>query len=372
MNMLQLARFGGDARRLGRWTAVASLAALSCLGSSTITTYFGVNASLYLNVNGGMKMGYDAGNDRFVVQYLYGSVPPQYATIQRTTKALSHFAQTGGPTYKETLFAVMPTAWGAYSAGTTFVAAGGGGTVYAISPTGSVSVLSSILPMGLEYSTVQWDDVGVFGNDLLYADEGTGEIWRINSSGVATPMATLREGIQTARPEPVIVLGSNPRYGNLQNQAVIGQNAPTNTYFSIDAARNVTTHTLPGGILPLSGGSLDCFRVFPVLNPNLSIYAMLHHGSASKIVELSNLSGIPGLQSGDLLVGVESLYGGRVYHTFYDTVASQWTWNLIADFQNEGFLENVVVSPSSVPVPEPGTVLLAGAAFVAALRRRSR
>lgn len=372
MKMLQLDSLRGDARSRGRLAGVASLALLSCLGSATITTFYGINASLYTTVNGGMKMGYDAGNDRFVVQYQYGSTPPQYATIQRTTKALSHFAQTGGATYKETLLSVLPTSWAGFSAGTTFVAGGGGGSVYAITPGGTVSTFATGLPSGLEYTTVHWDEVGVFNHDLLYADEGTGQIWRINSSGVGTPMAVLRDGPQLARPEPVIVLGSNPRYGNLQNQAVIGQNAATNTFFSIDSALNVYTHTLPAGILPTNGGSLDCLRVFPVLNPNLSIYAMLYNGSASQMIELSNLSGVPNLQSGDLLIGVETLFGGRVYHSYYDTTANQWNWNLLAEFQNEGFLENVLVAPTSVPVPEPATMALAVGSLVVAVRRRRR
>ncbi|MFN3683240.1 MAG: PEP-CTERM sorting domain-containing protein [Fimbriimonadaceae bacterium] len=370
--MLQLACQRSDARGCGRAVGVASLALLSCFGSATITTYFGINASLYTTVNGGMKMGYDAGNDRFVVQYQYLSTPPQYATIQRTTKALSHLAQTGGATYKETLLSVLPTSWAGFSPGTTFVAAGGGGSVYAITPGGSVSTFATGLPVGMAYTTVHWDDVGVFNHDLLYADEGTGEIWRIDSSGAATQMAVLPNLAQPARPEPVIVLGSNPRYGNFQNRAVIGQNASTNTFFSIDAALNVHTHTLPAGILPLTGGSLECFRVFPVLNPNLSIYAMLYDIGGSQMIELSNLSGVPNLQSGDLLVGVETLGGGLVYHTYFDTTASQWNWNLLAEFQYEGFLESLVVAPSSVPVPEPATMALAAGSLLAALRRRRR
>ncbi|MCX7799201.1 MAG: PEP-CTERM sorting domain-containing protein [Fimbriimonadales bacterium] len=354
-----------------RVLALASAVLLAGLASGQVTTFYGVQATLYSTVPGGMKMDYDAAHDRFVVQYQYGSIPPQYATIQRTTKALSHLAQTGGTTYKETLFSVLPTTWAGHTPGTAFVPAGGGGTVYSISPVGSVAPFATGLPSGNEYSTVHWDSVGVFGHDLLYADEGTGQVWRINSSGVGTPVATLRDGSNLARPEPILVLGSNPRYGNLQNQALVGQNLPTSTYFSIDASHNVTAHTLPAGILPSNGGSLDCFRIFPVVTPNTSIYAMLY-GGTSHLYELSNLGSVPNLQAGDLLVGVETLLGGRVYHTYYDAASSQWNWNLLAEFQNIGFLENVVIAPSSVPVPEPGTLLLAGASLAAALRRRRR
>lgn len=81
----------------------------------TATTNFGVTATEWTTTSGNMKMDFDWVRDRFVIQYLYGSTPPQYATIDLATKTLTHFAQTTSSTYYETLLTVLPTSWNGYS-----------------------------------------------------------------------------------------------------------------------------------------------------------------------------------------------------------------------------------------------------------------
>ncbi len=75
----------------------------------TVSTNFGVTATDWTTTNGNRKMDFDWVRNRFVIQYLYGSIPPQYATIDLATKTLTHFAQTTGPTFYETLLTVLPT-----------------------------------------------------------------------------------------------------------------------------------------------------------------------------------------------------------------------------------------------------------------------
>lgn len=349
----------------------------------TVSTNFGVTATDWTTTNGQMKMDFDWVRNRFVVQHPYGSVPPRYATIDLATKTLTQFAQTTGSTYYETLLTVLPTSWNGYSQGTTLVSSGGTGKIFAISPTGAVSTFTSGLPNAhnfgatpTNYTTVRWDEFGVANNDLFYANEGSGEVCRVDSLGniVWTTALNYTDGsgvLKQGLPEAMIVLGSNPRWGTFQNKVLVGQNFPTSTMFTIDPA----TGAFSAVTSPINGAP-ESFRLFHSrTGAPLALYVSLFTwGGNSKIFQLTNLNNIPNLQPNDLFIAREANGGGEVYHVYWDNTANSFVSQQIASFSGTGyFLEDMVFAPQSV-VPEPSSLLLfsVGAGGLGMFLRRSR
>ena len=327
------------------------------------TTYYGVNATLWAQPSGNMKMDYDHVRQRFVLQYNYSTSPPQYGTIDLNTQNFSHFF-TGWGSFQETLLTVLPTNWAGYSQGTTFVPRAGGGEIYAVDPNGNATLFASGLPSGGSgdlYSTVRWDSFGVANNDMFYANAGTGDVVRLDSNGNVVWQTTLRDGQQLAAPEPMIVLGSNPRWGPFQNKLLVGQNSVSATFFVLDPATGQVEESLQSSI----GGSLESFRIFPFTGGDWALYVSVF---GSGIYQLTNLSNIPNLQPGDLFVARELVYGGEVWHVYWDSSTNSFVTQLIADFQGLGFLEDMVFAP--IPEPSSLLVLLGLAGMAGTLRRR--
>ena len=327
------------------------------------TTYYGVNATLWAQPSGNMKMDYDHVRQRFVLQYNYSTSPPQYGTIDLNTQNFSHFF-TGWGSFQETLLTVLPTNWAGYSQGTTFVPRAGGGEIYAVDPNGNATLFASGLPSGGSgdlYSTVRWDSFGVANHDMFYANAGTGDVVRLDSNGNVVWQTTLRDGQQPAAPEPMIVLGSNPRWGPFQNKLLVGQNSVSATFFVLDPATGQVEESLQSSI----GGSLESFRSFPFTGGDWALYVSVF---GSGIYQLTNLSNIPNLQPGDLFVARELVYGGEVWHVYWDSSTNSFVTQLIADFQGLGFLEDMVFAP--IPEPSSLLVLLGLAGMAGTLRRR--
>lgn len=335
-----------------------------------MTPFFGVQAQQWALSSGGMKMDYDWVRDRFVIQYQYPSTPPQYATIDLMTKAIAPLATMSSGLFYETLLTVLPSSWAGYPQGTVMVPRGGGGEIFAINPNGTpVTTFATGLPLGgtgpTYYSTVRRDDFGVANYDLFYANEGTGHVVRVNASGNAAWGTVLRrpDGV-AARPEAMIVLGSSPRWGPYQNHVLVGENAAVTDNYMVDPATGVWSYMSPA-LGQVMGGTAESFRVYPFSGGNLALYVSLYNNGASSIWQLTNLTAIPGLQPGDLFVARETLYGGEVWHVYFDA-QSQLVAQQILTVNGEGFLEDMVFAP----VPEPGSALLLLAGVLPSRRRR--
>ena len=368
-------------RRLWSYVLSVLCMAQAAHATVTVTTNYGVVATEWTTTNGNMKMDFDWVRNRFVIQYNYGTIPPQYATIDLATKALNHLASTTSSTYFETLLTVLPQSWNNYVQGTTFVSSGGTGNIFAISPTGGVTTFTSGLPSAhnwwatpTNYTTVRWDEFGVANHDLFYANEGSGEVSRVDSLGsiVWTTALSYTDSYgytQQGLPEALIVLGSNPRWGTFQNKVLVGQNYPTSTMFTIDPA----TGSFQAVTSPIPGAP-ESFRLYHSrTGAPLALYVSLYGGSNSKIYQLSNLTGIPNLQPDDLFIAREANGGGEVYHVYWDSSANSFVSQQIAAFSGPGyFLEDMVFAPQAV-VPEPTSLLLfaTGTVAVGALRKRS-
>jgi len=346
---------------------VAVLVALAPSSIAAVTPYFGVQANLWRPGDGVMKMDYDWVRSRFVVQYHYRNTPPEYATIDLATKALTHYAMTEGR-YYETLLTVMPQAWGSFPQGTTLVPSGGGGKVLAIPPGGgSYTTFAAGLPGGgsgpTNYATVRWDEFGAAGNDLLYANEGTGHVVRIDSTGTTVWSSVLsRNDGSLGRPEPVIALGSNPRWGPYQNSILVGENDTTMNVWQLDPTTGASNLVQLGKDL---GRTAESFRVYPFSGGNVALYLSVYDDfNQNTIWQLSNLSAIPNLQPGDLFVAIEKFFGGEVWHVYFQN--NNPVYQKIVDIVGDGFLEDMVFAP----VPEPATCggALLGALYL--LRRR--
>lgn len=372
-------------RTAGRLLAIA--AGVLCMAGLvhaqvTVSTNFGVTATEWTTTNGNMKMDFDWVRNRFVIQHLYGSIPPQYATIDLATKTLTHLTNTTSSTFFETLLTVLPTSWNGYSQGTTFVSSGGTGKIFAISPTGAVSTFTSGLPNAhntlatpTNYTTVRWDEFGVANNDLFYANEGSGEVSRVDAAGniVWTTALSYTDAYGNRKqglPEAMIVLGSNPRWGTFQNKVLVGQNFPTSTMFTIDPATGIFQAVTS----PINGAP-ESFRLFHSrTGAPLALYVSLFNWGNSKIFQLTNLNSIPNLQPNDLFIAREANGGGEVYHVYWDNTANSFVSQQIASFSAPGyFLEDMVFAPQAA-VPEPSSLLLfsVGAGGIGMFLRRSR
>jgi len=351
--------------------AVAAFAVFAAPLHAAVWTNYGVQAQLWSSVNGLMKMDYDWTYSRFVVQYnyAYGWGAPQYATIDLATKALTHHAVTSGNGY-ETLLSVLPTSWAGFAPGTALVPQGGGGAVLAITPSGTVVPFATGLPGGgagpTNYSAARWDALGAIGNDLLYTNEGTGHVARIDSTGtpVWVSVVSRPDGL-AGRPEPVIALGNNPRWGTYQNSILVGENDATTNVWQLDPVTGAVGFTTPD-LGAAIGRTAEAFRIYPFTGSNYALYLSVHSGSASTIWQLTNLFAIPNLQPGDLFVAVEQSYGGEVWHVYFDATNNLVTQQ-VAVISGDGFLEDMVFAP----IPEPGTAAgaLLGFLFLT-LRRR--
>lgn len=372
---------GGVCVLAQRWMLVTLGVLLLSLAQAQVTTNFGVTASVWTTTNGNMKMDYDWVRDHFVIQYLYGTIPPQYATIDLSTKTLTHLAQTSSNTFFETLLTVLPSNWNSYTQGTTLVSSGGTGKIFAISPTGAVSTFTAGLPSAhngfatpTNYTTVRLDEFGVANNDLFYANEGSGQVSRVDASGniVWTTALSYTDSYgfrQQGLPEAMIVLGSNPRWGSFQNKVLVGQNFPTSTMFTMDPA----TGAFAALTSPIPGAP-ESFRLFHSrTGAPLALYVSLYGGTNSKIFQLTNLNSIPNLQPDDLFIAREANGGGEVYHLYWDPAANSFVTQQVAAFNMPGyFLEDMVFAPQGV-IPEPSSLLLfsIGAGSVGMFWRRT-
>lgn len=373
MTNVHVLRMGAQsARRIWRLVASGLCLIAGVMGihdrAYSQTTYYGVSASLWTNTpQGNMKMDYDAVRQRFVLQYNYGVSPPVYGTIDLGTKTFSHLATAPAGTGAETLLMVLPTNYASFSQGTVFVPRSGGGAIYTIDPSGGLSTFASGLPSGGSgdlYTTVRWDNFGVANHDFFYANAGTGDVVRLDSAGNIVWQTTLMDPRyqRTAAPEPMIVLGSNPRWGPYQNKLIVGQNSASGTFFIIDPATGNVLATPQASI----GGSLESFRIYPFGGGQWALYVSIFSYSTGGIYQLTGLSNIPDLQPGDLFVARELANGGEIWHVAWDANGNP-ILHRIAEFDN-GFLEDMVFAP----VPEPSSLVALACGCFGFLARRRR
>jgi hypothetical protein len=272
--------------------------------------------------------------------------PYNFERVNVTTGAHTQFSNVSG-LQSEVYPTTTKSAWGSFAEGTVFTpgGAGGGGNVYAISPDGTTSSLFTTLPDNpTAYTTARWDYTGGWNNDLIVSSESAGKAWRIDSSGTSSEIFN----VPGSRPEGLLVLGSNARYGPWAGKVMALQNGGS-TVYAIN--QNGTYQTYDLGL-----GDLEAIQVFNY-TPTAALYVVNY---PNRIWKLTGFQNVANFQEGDMLVASE--FGG-LFHVYWD--GNQFQKQLLTN--EVGQIESMVAV-----VPEPSTLALLGLGSVALLRRRRR
>lgn len=296
--------------------------------------------------NGAVGIDYQVSANQLIVSTNYSSGQPyNFEKVNLNNGSHSQFSTVGG-LQSEIYPTTTKAAWGSYAEGTVFTpgGAGGGGAVYAITPDGSASSLFTTLPANPgAYTTARWDYTGGWNNDLIVSDESNGKAWRVNSSGVSTEIFN----VPGSRPEGLLVLGANARYGPWAGKVMALTNGGS-TFYAID--QNGTYQTYDLGI-----GDLEAIQIFNYA-PTSALYAVNYPGRIMKVTGFENVANF---QEGDMLVASE--YSG-LYHVYWDG----------AQFQKQFLTNEIGQIESMVAVPEPSVLVGLGLGVVAMVRRRTR
>ncbi len=227
---------------------------------------------------------------------------------------------------------------GGFPAGTMFTGSGVPGVVTKISPDGSQIINPWVtLPNedGLLRGGVFVDNTGVFGGDLIVTTT-TGGVWRVNSAGQPTHLATLPMSYEGFLEGPTTVPNNPARYGPWAGKILMGD----------ELSHNIWTVDLQGNYLSYPvGGNVESIRVVP---PNENYY-LADEGN-------NRLLGAPA-------TAFQSMVGDIVVADETDGTVRDFRWNGV-EFNSttiastgSGDLEGSNFAPAGIgPVPAYGTV----------------
>ncbi len=252
---------------------------------------------------------------------------------------------------------------GGFITGTLFTGNGLDGQIVRIAPDGSSSSVFADLPgagNGLMRGSLYVDQTGVYGGDLI-AVTTLGEVWRINSAGIATMIADVGnvhlEGVLTV-PNDVL------KYGDLAGKIIAGAEVPGQLYI-FDNTGFIDN--------PNVGVDIEDIDLIPE-NEN---FFGVNYGTGNLLgVEASQFSSVVG----DILLTQE--FGGEtgLFRLFWDgsAIATE-AFTLAAGSFNPGQWEHVTFAPIGVveiPPPtgvsEPATIVLMGLGLAGVGFRRRR
>jgi len=207
------------------------------------------------------------------------------------------------------------------------------------------------------------DETGIWGGDLIVSTEDdstyTGYVWRINSFGIATKVATLNggdyyEGITTIPNDP-------ERYGPWAGRILVGNDfGGSLPIFAINTNGIVVTYYL--------GIGAEDIRVIPA---NENLYSMFQ--GADKLIPngLPILYATPATQfagmTGDILIVSEFSPGGGMFRVHWDgtnfNVSKICQFGPDNNWEQSNFAPAGIMGISSLGVPLPGVVIDDGELF---------
>lgn len=223
-------------------------------------------------------------------------------SFERVESDGSHvaFSTVSGLT-NEVKIATARTGASGFAAGELFVGNGIDGQIVRISPDGT-SVQNPWVDLpgssnGLMRGSLYVDRTGVWGNDLLVCTTA-GELWRVDSAGTATLIASVGvhlEGLATVPDAPA-------RYGPLAGMAIAGAEN-VGLLYAFDTAGNVVYYNLGVAVEDIE-----------IVEPFENFFGV-NFGT-------SRLIGIPAYQmlpmAGDILLTQESVTSVGLYHLRFD------------------------------------------------------
>jgi hypothetical protein len=319
--------------------------------STTFVQQTDINAALTPPPADTSVIGFAYAGNKFV-----GSVYPNNSQLYQTDLSGGSVTTFGSPipNASSELYVSSSLGLGGFPNRDIYVSAGPGNGLFHISNDGSTQgafIVTGATSLNSEYvKGIAFDPYGNYGYNMLVSTDA-GNLYRVNSSGVATLLASVGSG--------VVLEGIDfapAGFGPVGGQAVVASES-ANTLFAVSNTGIVTNLSslgvsTPGaeeiGFVPLdlgSGGPLEGF------------YAAAYPGSGILKFDASQFAGM----LGDAIVTNE--FGAwDIYNIHWD--GSSFVVSTIGNFPAQPedgiFVTQAIITGGGSSVPEPATLALLG------------
>ena len=341
--------------------AVAVLSAAS-IGANAATISFNTfvsSSSINAAEGQNQTIGFTYAGNKFVGSVYFGANNNQLYSTDLTGGNVQQFGSPI-PTANGEVVLAASLGQGGFPTGDIYTGSEANGNIYHIGNAGGAATLfASGLTGGVR--GILFDPDSTFGGDMLVTTN-TGHIYRVNSAGTPTLLASLgedTEGMDIATsawgPFAGYLLVDSEGSGTLRLISPTGVVTPVAT---VSGAEFETVSFVPLN-LGLSGNPLEGFYV--------ANYAVN--------IQFADASQFAGLQ-GDAVITSEDPVNSRLWDVHYDSGSGTFAVTQLAGHLPNQSEDGIFVTTQriiDVSSPEPSTLLLAGGAFlIAGLVRRKR
>jgi len=249
---------------------------------------------------------------------------------------------------------------GSFAAGTLFTGTGVAGQIAKIAPDGTSHTLINTGATGLFRGSLYVDRTGVWGGDLIGVTT-TGDVYRVNTSDVATKVATVTSG--THLEGLVTVPNDVAKYGVLAGKIIAGAEVEGRLYY-FDTAGN-QAYITPGTV---KVGDID------LITANENFYGV-NFGSGN--IYAATAADFAPLVGNILLTQEEGHTGNTGLFSLSWNGSAFVTEQILVSNLTPAQWEHVTFAPIGIanipsPVPEPTTLALLAFGLVGVGLRRRR